>query len=154
MKLRTYKIINSIIIGTLLFMVLTVMYVGYLVLIDANPPITIEIPLKVDKAVYKPGEDMAITANICRNTDVPAQLYVSFTETDKGLTYLMQEETVSSAPLGCNTFTRVVHAPDIPSGKYIRVTRAEYRVNFFANRIVEFHTEDFYISNPHGVIHK
>lgn len=140
---RVLNLISWVLLATIAALLI---HFSYLMLFDDNPPSTVDLPIQVDKEFYEPGDEIALSVNICRYTDVAAHLYVSYFNLDTGIAYIQPETAVSSAPQGCSYFTRVEIVPEVPPGTYVRRSRAEYQVNALIARSVDMYTEEFEVT--------
>ena len=144
---RTYKFLNIASSIVLSIAVLFIIIFSWLLFIDDNPPLVVNsIPVLLDKDTYFPGDDMKVTADVCRNTSAGATLYPTFINTGTGQLFDTTPIFVDNLPMGCSVSTITVTVPHyLPPGIYVRRVRARYQVNFIATRVVEFYTEDFEI---------
>ena len=142
-KTRVGIALNHILL-CLLFLVGVSMVTGfYLYKFDANPPVVINnSPIPTDKDIYHLGDDIYVTFDYCRYTDVPVTRYISFTD---GLSFQLPPLTVSGGNVGCDTnTTRIATIPlSLPLGDYSIEGKSEYQVNFLATRIVTWKTQEF-----------
>lgn len=144
---RSYKFLNIASLIILGFGFAFFLMIIWLLAFEDNPPMeAIETPMRVDKAEYYPGDDMLITAHLCRYTDAGATIYVSFINLDNGLLYDIAPSYVDNLEQGCTITTRRVMIPNhLEPGRYIRRIRAQYDINILKNRAVDLETEEFMI---------
>ena len=143
---NAYKLLNTISFIILFIALGFILMFSYYMYIDDNPPIVINAPITLDKSSYYAGEEMIVTADICRLTDSGAMLYPTFINTDTNQLFDVVPVYVDNLPLGCSISSIAVTIPHfLPKGTYIRRVRARYDVNFLRDRVVEFITEPFEI---------
>jgi len=144
---RNYKFLNVVSVLILLLALCSMFLFLYFIVIQDNPPITLNSPLILDKNSYHAGETMNITADICRNTTSGATLFPTFINLDTRQLFDGAPVFVDNLPTGCSVSTISVKIPHyLPPGLYIRRVRARYDVNFLTDRVVELVTEEFKIS--------
>ena len=130
-------------LSLIILLVAVIAYGTYLVAFDANPPVVYNnLPFPVDKAQYRAGEEIIITADYCKFTNVPFHAHVAFVD---GLIFSVPEVSVIGGQMGCNTINTNVGAipANLPPGRYYLSVKNEYRVNFMATRTVEWTTVEF-----------
>lgn len=143
---RNYKFLYIASSLVLSFAFIFIVLLGYLLFVHDNPPIIIN-SLSLDKDSYFAGEQLNITADICRRTTSGATLYPTFINVNTFQLFDALPVFVDRIPAGCNTSTIQVLIPHyLPPGTYVRQIRARYRVNFLTERVVEFTTEEFEIT--------
>jgi hypothetical protein len=138
-------ILLFILVGIFTLITLGVVYLQF---IDANPPVEVTTPAEVDKETYAPGGTVIMLAEVCRNTEVPAEIYRAFlnTDTDDLVPIIPNPIRTATLGLGCKIVVLPVDIPpDIPLGRYVLDFTGAYKVNFLATRIANWHTESFII---------
>lgn len=139
-------ILGGIFLGLSLFGLFSI----YFLFIDDNPPAEIlsayieERPGVIQYEhenfvpVIAPGDIFYIHLELCRYTDVPAQISRLWTD---GLIYNEPPDANqdTTLPMGCHVIHREYQVPNgLPDGVYMLVTTLEYQVNFLATRYVTY----------------
>ena len=142
---RGYKFINISSAVILIVALFSIFLFSYLFFFDGNPPI-VSNSVTLDKDSYHAGEQLQITADICRKTTSGATLYPTFINMDTRQLFDAAPVFVDNLPKGCNVSTISVKIPHyLPAGTYVRQIRARYEVNFLKDRVVELTTKEFEI---------
>lgn len=144
--MRKYIPINRILLTLLITITVGIVIFTYLHAFQNNPPIEFyNLPFPTDKQQYTHGEDIKITAEYCRYTDVPYTLNLRFVD---GLIFVVPEYRRTGASEGCDTVTFIIaKVPEqLPPGTYYLHGKNEYQVNEFATRLVEWTSQKFEVT--------
>ena len=100
-------------------------------------------PLVVNEAEVKAGNHISTNVEFCKNTDEPADLFISFVD---GFIY-NTPMTVSNFPEGCNKIEYYVYVPrGIPDGTYHIKAVFRYKVNPIREVDVTVYSEEFKVT--------
>jgi len=136
-------LLNKLSVISLAIVAVAMVWAIYLVAFQGNPPSRIfNDPLPVDKAVYYPGDDIVITIDYCRYTEVPFTSNVSFVDS---LVFALPPHVIVGAPKGCgvvNGFVATV-PESLPPGTYYLLGRNVYEVNVLATRTLAWTSQSF-----------
>ena len=138
-----YIPINRILLTLLIAIILMMAVFTYLYVFDNNPPIEFyNLPFPTDKKEYRAGDNIILTADYCRYTTVSYTLNMRFVD---GIAFSVPETHRVGALPGCRVINfQIVTVPDnLPPGTYYLEGKNEYQVNFLANRLVEWTSQEF-----------
>jgi len=98
--------------------------------------------MPVDREVYLSGDQIVVTINYCRYTDVTFTTSMSFSN---NLIYELPSRKIIGAPRGCGIVNSVLAVvPDgLPPGRYKLVGKNEYPVNSLVTRVLNWETVEF-----------
>jgi hypothetical protein len=139
----THVPINRILLALLFVISMGLILFTYLYAFQHNPPIELlNVPFPTDKSKYSVGDNIVITTEYCRYTDVSYTLNLDFVD---GLRFSTPEQRRAGASPGCGKVdVKIVTVPDnLPPGTYYLKGKNEYQVNFVANRVVEWTSQSF-----------
>lgn len=137
--------INRILLSLLGAISIGIVLLTYLYALDQNPPIEFyNLPFPTDKQTYQVGDNIVLTADYCRYTDVSYTLNLRFVD---GIAFTIPEVHRAGASRGCNQVDfQIVTVPDVlPPGTYYLRGKNEYKVNFLAVRVIEWTSQPFEI---------
>lgn len=82
--------------------------------------------VKLDRVEVNRGEHIHISADYCKNTELPADLFISFID---GLVYNPQPQVID-LKIGCHYTVLSIYIPKaLPTGKYMIKGVFRYKVN-------------------------
>lgn len=145
MKFRLYKMFNTVLLMILIAIFTSMSFGIYLYAFESNPPVVINNnPVPTDRKIYHLGDNIYVTFDYCRYTDVPVTRYVSFYD---GISFQLPPITGAGGKTGCNiNKTKVATIPiSLPIGTYHLEVRSEYRVNLLIERYVEWESQEFLV---------
>lgn len=131
-----------------LFIVTAGALIIYWLLIDDNPPITVNnapLPITTSGDVYRPGDDITFELDFCRHTTGAIRFTRRWVD---GLMFIEPEQHVSGGNVECIKRSLVATVPEIPPGVYHVEYNVIYSVNPLADRAVTFITQDFEVVEP------
>lgn len=146
-----YRMTNIFVMVFLALLSAFIVVVFYLAVIENNPPFQkppidfLEMPIKVEKDTYRPGDTILLHIKACRHTDVPFTVYRTFRD---GLIFAVPPLERSGSPVGCFDSNLPVEIPEaLPVGNYYLFGRTVYQVNLLSERVVEWQTEPFIVTD-------
>jgi len=111
----------------------------------ANPPLTFEEPIALDKESYRPGDTMIGSLyNACRYTDAPSTAYITYVNLEDATRYFIQALPGNSVPEGC---VKEIRVPTIvglvPPGRYTVFVRIVYEIGGGFTREIDIESVPF-----------
>lgn len=99
------------------------------------------LPHKVDKSVYKPGEQIILNVDFCRYLPIVPTINRSFTD---GIIYNLHGSVSPTNEVGCFERKVIINVPStLPSGEYHITSNYRFKVNPIRTIEITTVTENF-----------